>query len=182
MYRINLIPKERKERIRPRRLFGTILVIFLLAAIAFTFVNDRLQIRSLENEIAAIERERRTLGPLVAEAERLEMEITQLEEQNFYDEVFYPRTSLVETIKEFSGIITGDMNLRQFNLNKEGSLTMVGDTRDHERVSLYMDNLDASNFFHTVTLVESTSTWRDEDVRRTVFNLDIVFEESGVEE
>ena len=182
MYRINLIPKDRKERIRPRRLLGTILVIILFAAIIFNFTFDSLQIRSLENEIAAIERERRTLGPLVAEAERLEREIAQLKEQNFFDEVFYPRTSLVEAIKEFSGILTREMNLRQFNLTKDGQLTLVGDTRDHEKVSVYMDNLYDSIYFHTVTLIQSSSSWGDDGVRRTVFDLNIGVEESGVEE
>jgi len=182
MYRINLIPKERKERIRPRRLLGALLVIFIFAAIVFSFIYDSLTINNLENEIAAIERERRTLGPLVAEAERLEREIAQLEQQNFFDEIFYPRTSLVETIKEFSGVLSRDMNLRSFNINKEGQLTMAGDTRDHEKVSIYMDNLDDSIYFHTVTLIESSSSWGADGVRRTVFNLNVGVEESGVEE
>jgi len=182
MYRINLIPKERKERIRPRRLIGTILVIFLLAAIVFTFIHGQLQIRNLEQDIASIERERRTLGPLVREAEELEREIARLEGQNFYDEIFFPRTSLVETIKEFSEIITGEMNISNFQITKEGQLTLTGNTRDHEKVSIYMDNLEASIFFYEISLIQSASSWGADDFRRTVFNLNIKFEESGVEE
>jgi len=182
MYRINLIPKERKERIRPRRLLGIILVIFVFAAIVFTFVHDRIQINNLENEIAALERERRALGPLVAEAEQLEREIANLERKNFFDEVFYPRTSMVETVKEFSGIITREMNLQQFHLDKEGELSMVGTTRDHEKVSIYMDNLEGSIYFHTITLIESASSWANDEERRTQFRMNVGFEESGVGE
>lgn len=182
MYRINLIPKERKERIRPSRLLGTLLIIFVFAAIIFTYIHGVLQVRDLENRIAAIERERATLGPLVLQAQRLENDINELKERNFYDEIFYPRTSLVEAIKDFSVRITRDMNLRQFHLTKAGELTMTGDTRDHEKVSQYMDFLEASEYFHTVTLIQSASDWGADGVRRTVFNLNIGVEESGVGE
>lgn len=182
MYRINLILKERKERINLNRLIGTVFFILVLAAVVFTFFNDRMRINNLENEIAAIERERRSLAPLLMEAQRVEEEIEGLKEKDFFDEIFYPRTSQVEVIKEFSSLITAEMDIRRFNLNKEGSLSISGQTRDHEKVSLYMDRLDDSRFFYSINLIESASSWTDDGFRRTVFSLNIGFEESGVGE
>ncbi len=182
MYRVNLIPVEKKERLNIRRLLGVLLIIFILAGVGFSFFYQRLEISSLENQIAAVERELQTLAPMVRQAEELQQEINRLEDQIFYDEIFYPRTSLVETIKEFSHLMTDHMNLNNFNLEHGGELTISGQTRDHEKVSMYMDNLDGSPYFNNVNLVESSSTWDGDGFRRTVFYLNVRFKESGVEQ
>jgi|GEM_PF-2248876 len=182
MYRVNLIPVDKKERLNIRRLLGVLLIILLLGGLGFNFFYQRLEINTLENQLAAVERERRALAPMVQQAEELQQDINRLEDRIFFDEIFYPRTSLVETIKEFSHLLTDDMNLRQFNLDHGGQLTLSGETRDHERVSIYMDNLDGSKYFNNVNLVESASTWDGDGFRRTVFNLNVRVKESGVEQ
>ena len=172
MYRINLLPEPQKQKVRWEQLLILLLIIAILAGGFFFHLNNMLRSRYLEAKLESLEREREALQPLVQKTRSLQRDIDELEDKIFYDEVFYPRTSMAEVIKEFSRLLPSPMSLDQTSLGKDGELTLSGDTTDHRRVKAYVDRLRGSEFFREVELIESVSSWGEE--RETSFRIEVI--------
>lgn len=169
-FRINLLPREQKKSLNVIPLVMVLAVALLIMGLVFYYIYGNSQIRMLETQKEGLERELTSLAPVVQKVEDFQRTKSQVEERLFYEEIFYPRFSWVEMVKEISLQVPENVRLLQLRINQDGDITLEGETIKHQEVSIFMKALQDTPYFFDVNLGQSVSTWRDA-VQSTRFQL-----------
>lgn len=172
---INLLPwrDELRER-RSKQLIGGTVALWVLSALlvlgAYQFMEMRKDMQNQRNaflraEISALEEEIREIDELRERRDRLiaRMEVIQGLQQN--------RTELVRIIDDLVRQLPDGVFLT--NLSKrDNAMTLQGRAQSNARVSMFMRNLEDSEWFHDPTL-DVINVTSDDTGRVSAFTLQI---------
>jgi len=172
---INLLPWRDEQRVRrSKQLMGGTVALWVLAAVlvlgAYQYMEMRKDVQNQRNaflraEIAALEEEIREIDELRERRDRLiaRMEVIQGLQQN--------RTELVRIVDDLVRRLPEGVFLTSLN-KRDNAMTLQGRAQSNARVSMFMRNLEDSEWFHDPTL-DVINVTTDETGRVSAFTLQI---------
>lgn len=170
MHRINLLPPDEKRRVNVLEILVSILFISFIGMVIMLYAYNYYQVQILNAELSGLQAEYKSLEPAVREVEEIQDRKEALERRLVFREIFHPRFSWAEFLKELGFLVPEGIRFNQLSVDRQGRLSLDGETSDHHMVSAFMDELEESSYFRQVVLEHSTSTWRNGD-RLTRFSL-----------
>lgn len=170
MFRINLLPPEEKKQIHLKEIVGVTLFVIFIGIMAIIYISNYYNNQSLTLELDGLQCQYREYKDVVKQVEDTENRKNQLEKRLVLRDLFAAHVSWAELIKELGYCTPEKLYFSRLSINREGIVTLEGETTDHQQVANFMDILENSSYFFRVTLNQSTSNWQ-EDFRLTDFNL-----------
>ena len=161
MLKINLLPiRQLKKRVKARNQIVAAIVVFISVILILGLVGviQAGRISSLNEEIAAKTKEKRSFDKVVRELAALEKKRLDLNNKiKIINQLKTDSSLTVRVLDEIAKLVDKNrMWLTQLN-QQGGSLTLSGFALDNQTVATFMDNLkDKSQFIQTVSLSRSS--------------------------
>jgi type IV pilus assembly protein PilN len=157
---INLLPYREKLKKEKIRQLSLVLGFFAVCAAAVVFVMYSLmnyELNEQEQRNSYIANENKKLDADIKEIANLKNEIKDtLAKRQVVESLQVNRSDAVSILNDISNQLPENTTLKW--IKQEGSkITIVGDTTSNNKVSNYMTNLSATNFFINPELVEVKS-------------------------
>ncbi len=156
MLRINLLPiRQLKKRAKARNQifsFIALFIVILLMLGAVGFIQDT-RIRSIEESIARLTREKQTYAPILAEMKRLEQAKLDLENKIKVIKTLKKNSAVTVHILDEVARMIDTKRMWLESLKQQGqSLTLKGTALDNRSIAQFMDRLKESAYISSVTL------------------------------
>lgn len=178
MFRINLLPPEEKHELNIKEIAIVVAFIVFIGVMGVMYVINFYQTQILTTELNNLELEYLRYQEAVKKVDEAEAKKAELEKRLVLRDLFTARLSWAELLKELAYCIPGRLAFNTVRITRNGVLDLEGETTDHHQVSVFMDNLEASDYFTDVRLVQSTSTWQGNfRLTRFALGMDVVTEE-----
>ncbi len=178
MFRINLLPPDEKHELNIKEIAIVVAFIVFIGAMGILYVINFYQTQILTTELSNLQMEYLRYQEAVKKVDEAEAKKAELEKRLVLRDLFTVRLSWAELLKELAYCIPGRLAFDTVNISRYGVLDLEGETTDHHQVSVFMDNLEDSDYFSDVRLVQSTSSWQgDFRLTRFLLGMDIVMEE-----
>ena len=160
MLRINLLPvRQLKKRAKAKKQLGGMLILFFaaLAVCAVVAMFQMQTLSSLQDEKAALQKEKQKYTPILAEIEKLKKTLEELK----------TKTAVINKLKSDSSLTVRVLDEVARNIDPQRmwltsleqqntSLTLTGIALDNQTIAQFMDKLVASDFVNTVDLNDSS--------------------------
>lgn len=179
MFRINLLPPEEKQKFHLKEILVVAFAVIIIGAMSLLTVVNYYQKQILTVELADLNAQFQSYQNVVRQINETEAKKNELERRLVLRNLFTTKLSWAEFLKELAYCTPEKLYFSRVSINRDGVLTLEGETTDHHQVAVFMDTLEYSPYFYRVTLSQSTSSWQDEK-RYTDFGLTLnVFLEGG---
>lgn len=177
MIKINLLPRQPKKKTSYFALFVfafLTITVFSMGLIYFQAYNEH---KFKNKELTALKQEISSLEPLTRRVSVLQTEISNLKTKIFTEDIFFPRYSPTELLKEIAFKVPANVRLIRINLTADNQIAIEGETTEHRRVASFMDNLNASPILDNIVLGQSVASWQgDFQTTRFSINATLVWE------
>jgi type IV pilus assembly protein PilN len=163
MIRINLLPvraAQKKEKLRSQISIFLLCMILVCIACGSLYVQKRIAINSVKDEIAAIDQKNKALSQKIGQVRDFEKKKADLEKKLAILQTLKDRTSgPVHLLDELSAALPDKLWLTKFS-EKGGSINLAGVADNENTVAVFMRNLDASPYYKNIELsvTEQTKT------------------------
>lgn len=160
MLRINLLPiRQLKKRAKAKNqiaIFCVILICFI-AVLGLVGIYQASKIKSIESNIADLNKEQARLAPEIAAVDKLKKDKEELDRKISIINQLKAESSLtVHVLDEVANVVdNGRMWLTSFT-QQGNSLSLTGIALDNQTVAQFMDMLKKSQFIQSVNLSNSS--------------------------
>jgi type IV pilus assembly protein PilN len=159
MIRINLLPtKEKAEAASQRQELTLFVLAFVLLAgtCLLLAVSQARRAMALDREIASLETRLKELEPVVKDVANLEQKRKDLDAKlQVIAELGHKRVGPAEALKDLGGATPERAWLTDFT-ELNGAATLTGQAVDNQTIAQFLRDLEGSEFFQNVDLVETT--------------------------
>lgn len=160
MLKINLLPvRQLKKRAKARKqLFGMFfLFIFVLAVLGITGFLQAQKISTIEDDIAALTKEKNSYTPTLKKIDQLKKDSEELVRKTEIINKLKTDSSLtVRTLDEVANRLDNQRMWLESLQQQTSSLRLSGVALDNQTIAQFMDNLKESPIVQDVTLTNSS--------------------------
>lgn len=155
MIRINLLPvraAQKKEKLRSQLSILLLCIVFVCAGCGALYVQQKLAISSIKEDIADLEQRNKQLRKQLGEVADFEKNKKALEQKlAVLSELKTSKTGPVHLLDELERALPNKVWLTQF-VEKEGSVSLAGYGDNEETVASLMERLGKSPYYKNVEL------------------------------
>jgi type IV pilus assembly protein PilN len=160
MLRINLLPirqlKKRAKATNQIALFGIIFVCFV-AILGLVGIYQASRIKSIESNIADLNKEQQRLAPEIAAVDKLKKDKDELDRKISIINKLKAESSLtVHILDEVAGVVDNSRMWLTTFTQQGNSLSLTGIALDNQTVAHFMDLLKKSPYIQSVNLSNSS--------------------------
>ena len=156
MIKINLLPfraTRQKEAIKRQITFFCLVVVLLLAALGFVFLQVNSRLNKVEKEKAQLLIDLQTYDKILKEIKENEKKIGEIQAKlSVIRELEKNKSGPVHLLDEIAMAVPKDKLYLTSLSETKGSLTLMGTAMDNETVALFMTNLEQSDYIQSVDL------------------------------
>lgn len=155
MIRVNLLPvraAQRKERVRSQLSILFLCVLLVCLACGALYAQKRSAIKTVEAEIADIDRKNKQLRKKIGQVRDFEQKQAELEQKlAVLNDLSAGKSGPVKLLDQLSSALPEKLWLTKFS-EKSGSVELAGIADTEKRVADFMEFLDASPYYQDIEL------------------------------
>ncbi|MFZ0450002.1 MAG: PilN domain-containing protein [Desulfatiglandaceae bacterium] len=156
MIRINLLPfraARKKENIKRQTSVYVLTVVFVLAVMAFVFLQLNSRLRTLRTEKETARKQLAAYAQTTKKINRLKKQIREIRSKlNVIRDLEKKKTGPVLLLDEIAEAVPRNRLWLKSLDDKRGTLVLQGTAMDNETVALFMTNLEKAKHITTVNL------------------------------